>query len=119
MSLRVADHLGHMQRYRKPLRKGEGRRRRQACHRASEEIVEEKAQNLASMTEAEQQELLTLFRNAPGDFKNLLLGITAGCHGWPEEWVYRSAFGDEWEKKMSERKELSPLDSLIMKISIY
>jgi pyruvate carboxylase len=32
--------------------------------------------------------------------------------GWPPEWVYRSTFGDEWKKKISARKELSPLDSL-------
>ncbi|MBI5101906.1 MAG: biotin/lipoyl-binding protein [Nitrospirae bacterium] len=76
-------------------------------------FVEEKTQDLASMTEAEQQELLSLFRNAPGDFKHLLLGNYGRLPmGWPEEWVYRSTFGAEWEKKMSERKELSPLDSL-------
>lgn len=76
-------------------------------------FVEEKAQDLTVMTEAEKQELLMLFRNAPGDFKNLLLGNYGRLPmGWPEEWVYRSAFGDEWEKKMSARKELSPLDSL-------
>ncbi len=78
-----------------------------------ERFVVEKAQDLGTMTEAEQQELLMLFRNAPGDFKNLLLGNYGRLPmGWPGAWVYRSTFGDEWEKKMSERKELSPLDSL-------
>ena len=76
-------------------------------------FVEEKAQDILAMTEVEQQELLMLLKNAPGDFKNLLLGNYGRLPmGWPEEWVYRSTFGDEWEKKMSERKELSPLDSL-------
>jgi pyruvate carboxylase len=32
--------------------------------------------------------------------------------GWPDEWVYKSAFGDEWEEKLKERKEESPLDAL-------
>src|SRR3972149_6637614 len=32
--------------------------------------------------------------------------------GWPAEWIYRSIFGDEWESKIRERKDLSPLDSL-------
>ncbi|MBI5846685.1 MAG: biotin attachment protein [Nitrospirae bacterium] len=78
-----------------------------------ERFVVEKAQDLDAMTEAEQQELLMLFRNAPGDFKNLLLGNYGRLPmGWPDAWVYHSTFGDEWDKKISERKELSPLDSL-------
>ena len=32
--------------------------------------------------------------------------------GWPPEWVYRSTFGEEWKKKIKERIELSPLDSM-------
>jgi hypothetical protein len=48
------------------------------------------------MTEAEQDELLTIFRNAPGDFKNLLLGNYGRLPvGWPADWVYRSAFGED------------------------
>lgn len=78
-----------------------------------ERFLVQKSQDLGAMNEAEQQELLSLFRNAPGDFKNLLLGNYGRLPmGWPDEWVYRSAFGDEWEKKIAERKELSPLDSL-------
>ncbi len=77
-------------------------------------FVEEKSQDFNAMEPHEQEELLGLFRNAPGDFKNLLLGGYGKLPmGWPAEWVYRSTFGDEWEKKVSERKELSPLDSLV------
>jgi len=76
-------------------------------------FVEEKGQDLAAMEPAEQEELLVLFRNAPGDFKNLLLGGYGKLPtGWPAEWVYRSTFGDAWQEKMAERKELSPLDTL-------
>lgn len=76
-------------------------------------FVEEKNQDSDAMTEEEQNELLGLFKNAPGDFKNLLLGGYGKLPmGWPDEWVYKSAFGDEWEEKLKERKELSPLDSL-------
>ncbi len=76
-------------------------------------FVEEKNQDFDAMTEEEQKELLGLFKNAPGDFKNLLLGGYGKLPmGWPDEWVYKSAFGDEWEEKIKERKELSPLDSL-------
>lgn len=78
-----------------------------------ERFVEEKAQEFRAMSEIEQQELVMLFRNAPGDFKSLLLGNYGRLPmGWPAEWVYRSTFGDEWEKKIAERKELSPLDSI-------
>ena len=76
-------------------------------------FVGEKAQNFDAMTNEEQEELLLLFRNAPGDFRNLLLGNYGKLPvGWPAEWVYRSTFGEEWEAKIKERKELSPLDSV-------
>lgn len=76
-------------------------------------FVELKAQDFSAMEIEEQEELLGLFRNAPGDFKNLLLGGYGKLPmGWPAEWVYKSTFGEEWEKKVSGRKELSPLDSL-------
>ena len=76
-------------------------------------FVEGKKQDMSAMSKEEQKELLTLFRKAPGDFKNLLLGGYGKLPmGWPDEWVYQSAFGDEWKKMMAERKELSPLDSL-------
>ena len=76
-------------------------------------FIEEKNQDFNSMEKDEQEELLLLFRGAPGDFKNLLLGNYGRLPvGWAAEWVYRSAFGDEWEAKIKERKELSPLDLL-------
>jgi pyruvate carboxylase len=54
-----------------------------------------------------------LFRAAPGDFKNLLLGNYGNLPvGWPAEWVYQSTFGEGWEEKIKERKEVSPLDSM-------
>jgi pyruvate carboxylase len=76
-------------------------------------FVEEKNQDFEAMDKEEQEELLQLFRTAPGDFKNLLLGGYGKLPvGWPAEWVYKSTFGDEWKKKLKERKELSPLDSI-------
>ncbi len=76
-------------------------------------FIDEKSLNFTAMVQEEQDELLTLFRNAPGDFKNLILGHYGKLPmGWPPDWVYKSAFGEEWEKKITERKELSPLDSL-------
>jgi pyruvate carboxylase len=76
-------------------------------------FVEEEKQDMSAMGKEEQAELLTLFRKAPGDFKNLLLGGYGKLPmGWPDDWVYQSAFGDEWKEMMAKRKELSPLDSL-------
>jgi pyruvate carboxylase len=76
-------------------------------------FVEEKSQDFDSMSKEEQEEMLGLFRNAPGDFKNLLLGNYGRLPmGWPAEWVYKSAFGNRWEESIRNRKELSPLDLL-------
>jgi pyruvate carboxylase len=69
-------------------------------------FVEEKGQDPALMTEAEQEELLQLFANAPEDFRNLLLGHYGRLPaGWPANWIYQSTFGEEWEKKIRERRE--------------
>ncbi len=76
-------------------------------------FVEEMDQDFDRMEPHEQEELLLLFRNAPGDFKNLLLGKYGRLPmGWPAEWVYRSTFGDEWEEKIKERTDLSPLETV-------
>ena len=76
-------------------------------------FIEEKSLKFEDMDENEQEEILNLFGNAPGDFKNLILGHYGKLPmGWPPEWVYKSTFGDEWEKKIKERTELSPLDSI-------
>lgn len=76
-------------------------------------FIEEKSLDFESMNEDERKELLDLFSNAPGDFRNLLLGHYGKLPmGWPPDWVYKSTFGSEWKNKIKERKELSPLDSL-------
>ncbi len=76
-------------------------------------FVEEVDQDFEKMEPHEQEELLQLFRNAPGDFKNLILGKYGRLPmGWPADWVYKSAFGDEWEEKIKERTDLSPLETV-------
>ncbi len=78
-----------------------------------EKFVERQAQDLGAMDAEEREELLTLFRNAPGDFRNLLLGNYGRLPvGWPADWVYESTFGEGWREKLRERKELSPLESV-------
>ncbi|HLB25608.1 MAG TPA: biotin/lipoyl-containing protein [Nitrospirota bacterium] len=76
-------------------------------------FVEEKGCDFGEMEKDEQEELLTLFRNAPGDFKALIMGQYGRFPvKWPPNWVYRSAFGNECEKKLKERKETSPLEDI-------
>ncbi len=76
-------------------------------------FVDEKHLHFESMNSDEQEELLGLFRNAPGDFRNLILGHYGKLPmGWPPDWVYQSTFGEEWERKIKERTDLSPLDSI-------
>ena len=78
-----------------------------------EKFVEEKNQDFSAMEPEEQKELLQLFKHAPGDFKNLILGHYGKLPvGWPDEWVYKSTFGDEWQEKIKERKETSPLEAI-------
>jgi len=76
-------------------------------------FINEKNLDFESMTNDEQDELLGLFRNAPGDFKNLILGHYGKLPmGWPPDWVYKSTFSEDWNRKLNERIELSPLDSI-------
>jgi pyruvate carboxylase len=76
-------------------------------------FVEEKGQDIDALSPEDREELLTLFRGAPGDFKNMLLGAYGRLPaGWPADWVYRSAFGEEAKRKLSARREESPLESV-------
>lgn len=76
-------------------------------------FVEEVRQDFEAMNEEEQTELLALFRNAPGDFKQLLRGQYGALPGgWPADWVYQSAFGSEWEEMVRTRQDQSPLEFL-------
>jgi pyruvate carboxylase len=76
-------------------------------------FIDEKNLDFNAINEDEREELLGFFRNTPGDFRNLILGHYGKLPmGWPPDWVYHSTFGGEWETKIKERIELSPLDSM-------
>jgi pyruvate carboxylase len=76
-------------------------------------FVEEKKQDFSEMEPEEQEELLRLFNTAPADFKNLLLGDYGKLPtGWPDDWVYQSAFGKEWEEKIRERTDTASWESM-------
>jgi pyruvate carboxylase len=76
-------------------------------------FVEEKKQDFDAMPPEDQNELLHLFRGAPGDFKNLIIGNYGKLPmGWPADWVYTSCFGEEGREKIAQRHEESPLDAI-------
>ncbi|NTW57112.1 MAG: biotin/lipoyl-binding protein [Chlorobiaceae bacterium] len=76
-------------------------------------FVEEKKQDFDAMSPEDQEELLHLFRTAPGDFKNLIMGSYGKLPmGWPADWVYTSTFGEDGDEKILQRHDESPLDSL-------
>jgi pyruvate carboxylase len=76
-------------------------------------FIEEAGQDLDKMNPDEKDELMSLFGSAPGDFKNLLMGVYGKLPvGWPADWVYESAFGDSWKERIAERTENSPLDAI-------
>jgi len=78
-----------------------------------EKFIYEKNQDFDSMDEREQEELLNLFKNAPDDFKNLILGQYGRLpYGWPADWVYKSTFGSDWEEKIKSRNDSSPDEML-------
>jgi pyruvate carboxylase len=76
-------------------------------------FIDEKDLDFNAINEEDREELLGFFRNTPGDFRNLILGHYGKLPmGWPPDWLYHSTFGAEWETKIKERIELSPLDSM-------
>jgi len=65
------------------------------------------------LTSLEKEARLDLYRDSNDAFRNLLLGKFGKLPlGFPEDWVYQSAFGKDWEKALAERTEESPLASL-------
>ncbi|MDR0339779.1 MAG: pyruvate carboxylase [Desulfovibrio sp.] len=56
---------------------------------------------------------LALYQDCNDAFRDLLLGRFGKLpQGFPPDWVYRSAFGQDWKKALSQRSEKSPLESL-------
>lgn len=56
---------------------------------------------------------LAIYQDCNDAFRDLLLGKFGRLPlGFPDEWVYRSAFGSEWRKALASRTEESPLESL-------
>lgn len=65
------------------------------------------------MTEEEKAARLSIYVDCNEAFRNLLRGRFGRLPlGFPADWVYRSAFGPDWEEAVRTRTEASPLDNL-------
>ena len=65
------------------------------------------------LSEGTRASRLMLYRDCNDAFRNLLIGKFGKMPlGFPPDWVYQSAFGDDWKDAVSRRTENSPLDAL-------
>jgi pyruvate carboxylase len=56
---------------------------------------------------------LALYQDCNDAFRDLLLGKFGKLPlGFPPDWVYKSAFGDDWKRAIANRTEKSPLEAL-------
>ena len=66
-----------------------------------------------SLTPQMKEARLIVYRDCNDAFKDLLLGKFGKLPlGFPADWVYQSAFGNDWKKAIQSRVENSPLESL-------
>lgn len=60
-----------------------------------------------------KEERLIIYQDCNDAFKDLLLGKYGKLPlGFPPDWVYRSAFKQDWNKAVAKRTEASPLEKL-------
>ncbi len=65
------------------------------------------------LSDLERQARLDLYRDCNDAFRNLIIGRFGKLPlGFPQDWVYQSAFGPDWRRAIEERTEGSPLESL-------
>jgi pyruvate carboxylase len=65
------------------------------------------------MSEELKKERLILYKESNDAFRDLLLGRFGRMPlGFPPDWVYESAFGDDFKEAIKQRTETSPLDTL-------
>jgi len=67
----------------------------------------------AELSDEQRRERLVIFEHANDSLRNLLLGKFGRLPlGWPPDWVYQSAFGEDWREKLATRTAASPLAAL-------
>lgn len=66
-----------------------------------------------NLTQAERDERLIIYMDCNEAFRDLLLGKFGRLPlGFPEDWVYESAFGAKWREALRDRRAESPLLTL-------
>ena len=77
-------------------------------------IMEDVAgQDEAGLSPALKEERLLLYRDCNDAFRDLLLGKFGALPlGFPPNWVYQSAFQQDWEEALTKRSTLPPLERL-------
>ncbi len=66
-----------------------------------------------NLQESLKAERLMLYKESNDAFRNLLLGKFGRMPlGFPPDWVYESAFGDQWQNAIASRTSVSPLEGL-------
>ncbi len=72
-----------------------------------------KAADFGDSSPQMQEARLALYQDSNDAFRDLLLGRFGKMPlGFPPNWVYQSAFGQEWEQAIACRTENSPLDTV-------
>ncbi|RJX30369.1 MAG: pyruvate carboxylase [Oxalobacter sp.] len=67
----------------------------------------------SDLTKEMKEARLNIYKDCNDAFRSLLLGEYGKLPlGFPPDWVYQSAFGDNWKDAMAKRTERSPLESL-------
>jgi len=65
------------------------------------------------LTEEMRNARLNIYRDCNDAFRNLLLGKFGKLPlGFPPDWVYQSAFGNDWRQALADRTDCSPLEKL-------
>ena len=68
----------------------------------------------SDLSENMKRSRLDIYRDANDAFRKLLLGEFGRLPlGFPNDWVYESAFGSEYKKAIAKRTSASPLESLV------
>lgn len=92
-----------------------------AYARGGEDEVKYLLEVLNEVTKTPEKELspemrkarLGIYQDCNDAFRNLLLGKFGKLPlGFPPDWVYQSAFGNDWKKAIENRTENSPLETL-------
>jgi pyruvate carboxylase len=77
------------------------------------EVMENVTRHVDNITPDMKEARLSIYQDCNDAFRDLLLGKFGKLPlGFPPDWVYQSAFGNDWRQAIARRTEKSPLESL-------